>query len=255
MSPPDSKRRLFRLLRRGTRAAGTLSRSPAEEGALWAAHERAGTSVRDTGEAAQRIVSHVSRQRGTVDALADRARAVSARASDLGATFNRLVDAFARLELVALNAGLESARLGEGQGHALGLVADEVRTQASRGSEASRELGAALSEIGAELAQVNTSLDRAREAAAEMAQEATRASAASADAERALGEMREKLQKGMGSDPEIARAIADASEHARALVEALARTTGKVPQAVLATALRPVLEPLERLLEGSDEGG
>lgn len=253
MPPPDSKRRLFRLLRRGTRAAAA-TRSPAEEGALWAAHERAGSSVRDTGEAAQRIVSHVSKQRSTVDALADRARAVSARATDLGATFNRLVDTFARLELVALNAGLESARLGEGPGHALGLVADEVRAQASRGSEASRELGAALNEISAELGQVNTSLDRARESAAEVAQEATRASAASADAERALGEIREKLQKTMGSDPEIARAIADASDHARALVEALARTTGKVPQAVLAAALRPVLEPLERLLEGEDGG-
>lgn len=254
MGPPDSKRRLFRLLRRGSRAAGAPTRSPAEEGALWAAHERAGTSVRDTGEAAQRIVSHIAKQRGTVDALADRARAVSARATDLGATFNRLVDSFGRLELVALNAGLEAARIGEGGGLALGRVADEVRAQASRGSEASRELGAALSEIGAELTQVNTSLDRARDAASEVAQEASRASASAADAERALAAIREKLEKTMGSDPEVARAIAEASEHARALVEALARTTGKVPHAVLATALRPVLEPLERLLEGDDGG-
>jgi methyl-accepting chemotaxis protein len=250
--PPDSKRRLFRLLRRGSRSGAAAPRSPAEEGALWAAHDRAGASVRETGEAAQRIVSHVAKQRGTVDALADRARSVSARAQDLGTSFGRLVDAFARLELVALNAGLESARLGEGPGHALGLVADEVRSNASRGSEASRELSTALAEIGAELAQVNTSLDRAREAAAEVAQEASRVGAASADAERALGEIREKLTKTMGSDPEAARAIADAADHARALVDALARTSGKVPQAVLAAALRPVLEPLERLLEGDD---
>ena len=210
--------------------------------------------MRESGEAAQRIVSHVAKQRGTVDALADRARAVSARATDLGASFHRLVDAFARLELVALNAGLESARLGEGPGHALGLVAEEVRAQATRGSEASRELSTALAEIGAELVQVNSGLDRAREAGAEVAQEASRVGVASADAERALGEIREKLTKTMGSDPEVARAIAEVAEHARSLVEALARTTGKVPQAVLAAALRPVLEPLERMLEGEDAG-
>jgi len=133
-----SKRRLFRLLRRGARGSGEKARTPAEESALWTAHERAAVAVRDTGEAAQRIASHIAKQRGTVDALADRARAVSARSQDLSTSFGRIVDAFARLELVALNAGLEGARLGEGNGQGLTLVADEVRAQATRGSEASR---------------------------------------------------------------------------------------------------------------------
>lgn len=252
--PPDpkSKRRLFPLLRR-PRSGHATGRSAAEESALWAAHQRASTAVRDTGEAAQRIASHIAKQRGTVDALADRARAVSARSQDLSASFSRIVDAFARLELVALNAGLEGARLGEGVGHALGLVSDEVRTQASRGSEASRELSSALSEIGAELLQVHTSLDRAREAAAEVAQEAARVGGASADAERALGEMRSGLEKTTGSDPETARAIAEATEHARALVGALGTLSGKVPQALVLSALRPALEPLARLLDASDD--
>jgi methyl-accepting chemotaxis protein len=254
--PPadNSKRRLFRLLRRGARA-GTAGagRSVADESALWGAHQRAALAVRDSGEAAQRIASHVAKQRSTVDALADRARAVSARALDLSTSFSRIVDSFARLELVALNAGLEGARMGEGAAQAMGLVADEVRAQSTRGSEASRELSTTLAEIGSELLQVNASLDRAREASAEVAQEAARVGGASADAERALVDIGDRLRKATGSDPETARAIGEATDHARALVTALAALSGKVPQALVVGALRPVLEPLTRMLDGDDE--
>jgi len=253
MATDNPKRRLFRLLRRGARTGAGAGRSAVEEGALWAAHQRAATAVRDSGDAAQRIASHVAKQRGTVDALADRARALSARANDLSTSFGRIVDSFARLELVALNAGLEGARMSEGGGQALGLVSDEVRAQATRGSEAARELSAALAEIGSELVQVNTSLDRAREAAAEVAQEAARIGGASADAERALTDVGDRFRKTTGSDPETARAIAEATEHARALVGALGTLSGKVPQALVVSALRPVLEPLSRLLEGDDD--
>jgi methyl-accepting chemotaxis protein len=249
-----SKRRLFRLLRRGARASGGAgARSAADESALWSAHERASSAVHDTGEAAQRIASQIAKQRGTVDALADRTRAVSARSQDLSASFARIVDAFARLELVALNAGLEGARLGEGAGQGLTLVSDEVRAQATRGSEASRELATSLSEVGSELVQVHASLERARDAAADVAQEAARVGGASADAERALGEIADRLKKTTGSDPETARAISEATEHARALVASLGTLSGKVPQAILLSAMRPVLEPLARLLEGEAE--
>ncbi|MBX3205635.1 MAG: hypothetical protein KF764_11250 [Labilithrix sp.] len=248
------KRRLFRLLRRGARdTTASAGRAAAEESALWASHQRASSAVRDTGEAAQRIASHVAKQRGVVDALADRARGVSARSADLSAGFARVKETFARLELVALNAGLEGARFGEGLGQALGLVSDEIRAQATRGSEACRELGVALGEIGSELSQVNSSLDRAREASAEVAEEAARVAGASADADRALSEIGERLEKTTGSDPATARAIADATEHARALVAALGALRGKAPQTIVVAALRPVLEPLLSLLEGEDE--
>jgi len=102
---------------------------------------------------------------------------------------------------------------------------------------------------------VHGSLDRAREAFAEVAQEAAKVGGASADAERALVEIGERLEKTTGSDPETARAIAEAAEHARALVSALTTLSGKVPQSLVLAALRPVLEPLARLLEGGDEEG
>jgi methyl-accepting chemotaxis protein len=255
MSAPEdkTKRRLFRLLRRGARAGFGSERTIEDEGVLWTAYERAWASVRQAGDGASRIASHVAKQRGTVDGLADRARATAARAQDLAASFARLSDAFARLELVALNAGLEGARLGEGPGHALGLVADEVRAHATRGAEASRELEGALGEASAELGLVHASLDRARDAASEIAQEAARIGGASSDAERALGELKDRLRKTTGSDPEVARAIAEASDHARALVTAMNTLVATAPRGVVIGAMRPALEPLLALLQSEGE--
>lgn len=248
------KRRLFRLLRRGGGAStAAAAQTAVEESALWGSHQRASVAVRESGDAAQRIASHVAKQRSMMDGLADRARGVSARSAELSVSFTRLKESFARLELVALNAGLEGARLGEGPGHALGLVSDEIRAQATRGSEACRELGLSLGEIGSELLQVHASLDRAREASADVAQEAARVGGASADAERALAEMGERLKTATGSDPETARALAEATEHARALVAALGALSGKTPQVLVVAALRPVLEPLYRFLDGGED--
>jgi methyl-accepting chemotaxis protein len=263
MKDDRPKRRLFRLLRRTVKSgAGVSGRSAADENALWLAHERALAGARDAGEASQRVASSLAKQRGAVDAVADRARAAAGRAHELTSSCARITDTFERLGLVALNAGLEGARVGEGAGQSLTMVGDEVRAHAGRGAEAARELAAMLAEVSAELAQLNASLERAREAQVEVAQEATRAGGAASDAERALGELGERLRKATGNDPETVRAIADATEHARALVTALGALSGKVPRGLVVAALRPMLEPLVRLLAddeaesaGEDEGG
>jgi methyl-accepting chemotaxis protein len=222
-----------------------------DENALWGAHERAVSGVRQAAEAAQRVASHLAKQRSAVDSCADRSRAVAGRTQELSSAFAKIVETFERLGLVALNAGLEGARGGE-SGRALGLVGDEVRDHAARGGENARELALAVAEVGSELAHLNQSLDRAREAASEAAQEAARAADASADVERALGEMGERMKKATGTDPETARAVAEATEHARALVSALGALSGKVPRGIVVAALRPMLDPLARLLEGEE---
>lgn len=246
----NSNRRLFRLLRRGARYTAGAGRNLLDDGALWAAHQRASTAVREAGDAAQRIASHIAKQRAVVDSLGDRARGVGARSAELTTGLSRMKETFERLELVALNAGLEGARLGEGPGQALGLVSDEIRAQAARGTEACRELGTALAEIGAELNQVHSSVERARDAAAEVAQEAAQVGGAAARAERALVESGERLKNTTGTDPETARAISEVTEQAKALVAGLGALSGRAPQGLVVATLRPVLEPLLRLLEG-----
>ncbi len=253
MSADPPKQRLLRLLRRtpkGARAVG--SRSTSDVGSLWSAHERAIVRTRDAGAAAQRIASSAARQRASIDAVADRMRALSSRAGEVHAGFARVIDSFERLALVALNAGLEGARRGETEGRQLGLVSDEVRAHSARGAEAARELGSGLSQLVAELVQLDSNVAQAQGVVAEVTQDSARALGAASDAESALADIGERVRKATGSDPETVREIAEASERVRALVSALSTLSSKVPRPLLAAALRPALEPLARLL-GEDE--
>jgi methyl-accepting chemotaxis protein len=243
--PP--KQRLLRLLRRA-KVARAGDRSTADVSALWSAHERALVRARDAGAAAQRIASSAARQRASIDAVADRMRALAARAGEVQTGFSRVIDAFERLALVALNAGLEGARLGESEGRQLALVSDEVRAHTSRGSEVAHELGAALAQLAVDLGQLDTTVAQAQAVVAEVTQDSARALGAASDAESALMDIGERVKKTTGSDPETVRAISEASERARALVTSLTTLSGKVPRALLAAAMRPALEPLARLL-------
>jgi len=253
MAADPPKQRLLHLLRRTTKGARAVrERSAADEGALWSAHERAMVRVRDAGSAAQRIASSAARQRSTIDSVADRARALSSRAAELQAAFARVVDAFDRLSLVALNAGLEGARLGEVEGRQLGLVGDEVRGQSTRGADAAREIGVGLGQLTGELSLLESNVGQAQAVVAEVTQESARVAGATSDTESALSDIGERVKRTTGSDPEVVRAIAEASERARALVSSLGALSGKVPRAILVSALRPALEPLARLL-GDEE--
>ncbi len=254
MPSEKSKPRFLSLLRRTARSAkDSVGSRGADENAVWLAHERASSRARDSSEAAARLASSIAKQRGSVDAAADRMRLVSGRAQELASAAGRVVDGFERLGLVGLNAGLEGARLGENAGRALLLVADEVRAYATRGSETSRELSTALGDLGTELSQLHSQLGQARDASGDVAQEAARTAGATADVEKALGDLSEKLRKSTGSDPETVKAVAEAAEHARALVTALGTLSGKVPRGLLVGALRPVLDPLARLLAEDDD--
>jgi methyl-accepting chemotaxis protein len=249
------RRRLFRLLRRATQVARLQAGSgeaEADENAIWLAHQRALNVVREGAESTQKIASSAAKQRGTIDAIGDRTRSSASRAQEMSAAFTRIVDSFDRLSLVALNAGLEGARLGETVGRSLALVGDEVRAQTSRGWESARELSTTLSEIGGELAHLNTQLDQVREMGADVAHEAARASAAGAEADRVLVEMSNGLRRTTNRDPETVMAIAEAAEHARQLVTALGSLGERVPRALILSALRPMLEPLARILADDD---
>jgi hypothetical protein len=253
MAGDPPKQRLLRLLRRTAKGARTVGeRSTADESALWSAHERALVRSRDAGAAAQRIASNAARQRASIEAVSDRSRALASRAGEVHAGFSRVVDAFDRLGLVALNAGLEGARLGEAEGRQLALVSDEVRAQSSRGVEAARELGSSLGQLASDLGQLESQVVQAQAVVAEVTQDSARAAGAASDAEAALVDVADRIKRATGSDPETVRAVAEASERARALVASLTALSGKVPRGLIVGALAPVLAPLARML-GEDE--
>jgi methyl-accepting chemotaxis protein len=243
----------MRLLRRTARGArGIGDRSATDDTALWSAHERALVRARDAAAAAQRIASSAATQRGAIDTMSDTARALASRAAEVQSACARIIDAFERMGLIALNAGLEGARLGDAEGKQLVLVSDEVRAQTSRGGDSAREVAAALGQLATELGQLDVHVAEAQAVVAQVAQDSTRAAGAASDAESALLDVGERVKRATGSDPDTVRAVAEASDRARALVASLSALSGKVPRGLLLGALRPVLENVARLL-GDDE--
>jgi methyl-accepting chemotaxis protein len=194
------------------------------------------------------LAAHVAKQRAAADVLNDRLRTVLARAEELAAIFGRVTDAFERLGLVALNAGLEGARLGESTGRALLIVSEAVRDHAARGSDSARELGSTLHDVAADIGKLQPYVDQLRQGAQDAAQEVTRVTAAAGEAERAVADVGSKLEGATGCDPRTARVLALASEHASALAAAIGSLGDKPPTVALKAALRPALAPIAQLL-------
>ena len=261
MASPNRSRRLLGLLRKNDKPARDGERPASgkggalEDGAAWTAHAAAAARSREAAEAGHAIAAHAAKQRAAADILTDRAHAVGARAQELAAGFGRLTDAFERLGLVALNAGLEGARLGEAQGRSLLLVSDEVRLHVARGSEGARELTTTLNDVASDVTKLQTYIEQVRQGAQDAAQEGARVAAAASEAERAVIELGTRLQQATGSDPETARLVAEAGKHAKALVSALGALGNRAPPKLVLSALRPVLGPLARLLGDPDAEG
>jgi methyl-accepting chemotaxis protein len=257
MARSKTSRRLLGLVRRTAKAASTPPRAPALGPALWSLHESALASTRDASEAAQRIASNLAKQRASSDVLADRAHAVAAHAQELHGGLARITETLERLSLVALNVGLEGARLGETVGRALLLVSEEVRGHVSRGTASAREIASTLGDIGADVSKLNGTIEQARQASSDASQEAAHVARSTSEAERTLAELGGKLREATGNDPETMRLVAEAGEHARSLMDSLTVLSGKVPRQLLLGALRPLLDPLARVLgdtHGDDEG-
>ena len=249
----------------GGDSAGT-SGGALEDAALWRAHEQAAKSLEDSGARAERLAAAVARQRGLIEGAAERANLVAARSEGLSTSSARVTEAFERLGVVALNAGLEGARVAEPQGRALLLLSEEIRANVRRGADAAEQLSRVVEEISGEAAEVRRQLERSRLEVSDVVQEAAQLQASAHQAEHSLEDLAGRLRRATGVDPEMARAVALASEHARGLMTALSTLSTAAHAAPAMGALRPMIGPLARLLgeiegalkddsRGSGEGG
>jgi chromosome segregation ATPase len=216
--------------------------------ALWNAEEQAVRSIEESSTRAERLAAAVARQRSSIEGAAERANLVAARAEGLAANAARVAESFERLGVVALNAGLEGARLPEPQGRALLLLSEEIRTNVRRGADASEQLARVVAEITGESLEVRRQLERSRAEVSDIGQEAAHLQAAAKQATRSIEDLGARLRRATGVDPEVARAVAAATEHARGLMTALSSLTAAAREAPVVSALKPVIGPLVRLL-------
>lgn len=256
MSTPR-RRRWMEVLRRTASVVGADG-SPAassfglDDTALWSAEEQAVRSIEESSTRAERLASAVARQRAAIDAAAERASLVATRAEGLSANAGRVAESFERLGVVALNAGLEGARMSEPQGRALLLLSEEIRTNVRRGADAAEQLGRVVQEITGESLEVRRQLERSRTEVSDVGQEAAHLQAAAKQAAKSIEDLGARLRRATGVDPEVARAVAAATEHARGLMTALSTLTSAAKEAPVVNALKPVIGPLVRLLREID---
>ena len=255
------RRRWMDVLRRtasvvGANGGGAPPTLGLDDAALWNAEEQALRSIEESSQRAERLAAAVARQRASIDAAAERANLVAARAEGLAANAARVTECFERLGVVALNAGLEGARLNEPQGRALLLLSEEIRANVRRGADAAEQLARVGDEISGESVEVRRQLERSRAEVSDVGQEAAQLQSAAQQAMKSIEDLGARLRRATGVDPEVARAVAVATEHARGLMTALTTLTVAAKEAPVLSALKPVIGPLVRLLreiEGGDD--
>jgi methyl-accepting chemotaxis protein len=261
----SSKRRRFSdVLRRTANLSISGARGPLEDASLWDARDKAAKASSASERLAEKVAASATRQRAQLETALERSNGFGARTDAAGSSARLAVEAFERLGIVALNAGLEGARLGEAQGKALSLLADEIKANVTNGIEAGRKLMGLTVGLGQDALELAQRLDRMNKESQELGGDAALLKAAAQDTSLALSELETRLRKATGLDPEIARNLADAGDHAKGLILALtaleARDIGEEKSAVT-DALGPVLSPLKKLLavlseaEGDRSGG
>ncbi len=195
-----------------------------------------------------------------MDSVADRTHTLSSRAAELQAGFARMLDAFERLGLVALNAGLEGARLGESEGRALGprqrgspraFVAWRGRGARPRSRHRAARRGAHAARVAG-----GPGADRRRGGDAGLCARCRRRKRRRGGAHR----HRRPRQEGDGQrSGGSARHRGGQRARASARRDALGAQREGAARPMLLSALRPAIEPLARLLgeeerEGEPEG-
>ena len=218
------------------------------EGRLWQAHERAREDATSLIEQTAQLLADLAKQQSAVDALREQSRHAQARAHELGASLVRITESFERLRLLALNVGLEGARLGEPSGRILGSVAEEVRVQSEQGVASVADLRGLIDEVIPTWNATVAGVERVRPTDADLRARIDGAQSLAQRIGSAVDDIGTWARRLSDSDPETARILAQATEHARGLVSSLSSLGERARREVIAATIGPSLQPLLRLL-------
>jgi methyl-accepting chemotaxis protein len=251
-----SKRRVLARVFQSVRPSRAGARPSAiDEGVLLSCQERAARAAETSMSTCQAAGATAAQQRTSLDGAMDHARLLLSRSRDIKSAAERVRDSLDRAKLIALNAGLEGARLGENIGRPLVSVADEMRAVIGRGLDALAEHLSVLEQVDRERERLRDYVEQARQLSSQLADELLRAQAAQRESGEALAACADYLQQATGTDAQTARAVSQARELVQGLSGVLGQLSSESQRGLLLRALGPSLEPLLAVLRELDRAG
>jgi methyl-accepting chemotaxis protein len=219
-----------------------------DDALLFRACENAEQAAEAALAASQAAGASSAQQRGALEATADSVKLLFSRAREGRAGLTQTREALEQIRLVALNAGLEGARLGDPLGKPLVLVAEDVRAHAVRALAALEQHDESLAQLDRDREKLRAEVESASLKTSEVARDLLQTQAAQRDVSTALADVSERMKRVTRTDAETARLLADAADHARALTRALGTLETRPGRASLLGSLGPSLGPLRELL-------
>jgi methyl-accepting chemotaxis protein len=215
---------------------------------LFGAHHVASRSAQQAVEQCGKANQGLQQCRSQVEACADQARRLEVRLRDTRGSAAQLADAFERIKLVALNTGLEGARLGESSGKALVAIAEEVRNLSSRGLEIVATHVRLVEEAEVEQAKLIQASDLAQTLAMELATLLRQTQECQIEAMASLDMLEKAIERASGLDATTALEVQRVAQHGQGLLSALEGLSVSRRQKIAKTLLLPAVEPLLRAL-------
>jgi len=208
---------------------------------IHSALQEAGKRLNEAREAAQMLGTS---QKSEAGYLVDFARRFEEQVLEAHSRVELLGAALDRIKIVALNTGLEGARLGDLAGKVLVGVADELRQLTARGLELLLEQTSALEQLEKERLRLRDVTERNQKHLTLLDNLEQSCKEAEAGATIATLRLSQALERSTGLDGEAQARVVQTAERARELAALLAKFDKPAQRQVARQALLLELEPL-----------
>jgi methyl-accepting chemotaxis protein len=155
-----------------------------------------------------------------VERVAETVQTLAQRSADIGSVLEVIQGVAEQTNLLALNAAIEAARAGE-QGRGFAVVADEVRSLASRTQDSTREIEQIVSALNDGAEAATTAIEAGRKRAADMVQRTEN-----------TGEVFNEIGESVSRISDMNTQIASAAEEQNSVSEDINRNISEISSAL-----------------------